>query len=131
MGILLNYLSYAGLGFILLFVGFILFEVSTKTKELSLIGKGNEAAAMVIGGKLLGLAFVLGSAIANSINLIDMVIWGIVGIVTQIILSLLAEVITIRFSIKEAIEENNKAVGTVLLLMSLSVGWVIAQCLTY
>lgn len=131
MGILLNYLSYAGLGFILLFVGFILFEVSTKTKELSLIGKGNEAAAMVIGGKLLGLAFVLGSAIANSVNLIDMVIWGIVGIVTQIILSLLAEVITIRFSIKEAIEENNKAVGTVLLLMSLSVGWVIAQCLTY
>jgi len=131
MELLLNYLSYAGLGFILLFVGFLLFEVSTKTKELSLIGKGNEAAAMVIGGKLLGLAFVLGSAIANSINLIDMVIWGIVGIVTQIILSLLAEAITIRFSIKEAIEKNNKAVGTVLLLVSLSVGWVVAQCLTY
>lgn len=131
LNLLLNYLSYAGLGFILLFIGFLLFELSTKTKELKLIGEGNEAAALVIGGKLLGLAFVLGSAIANSVNLIDMVIWGVIGILTQIILSFLAEAITVRFSIKDAIEQNNKAVGTVLLLVSLSVGWVVAQCLTY
>jgi len=131
MDLFLNYLSYAGLGFLLLLIGFALFELSTKTKELNLIAQGNVAAALVIGGKLFGLAFVLGSAIANSVNLIDMVIWGAIGIVSQIILYVLLELITIRFSIKDAIEKNNTAVGTVLLLISLSVGWVIAQCLTY
>ena len=131
MELFLNYLSYAGLGFLLLLIGFALFELTTKTKELKLIAQGNVAAALVIGGKLFGLAFVLGSAIANSVNLIDMVIWGAIGIVSQIILYVLLELITIRFSIKDAIEKNNTAVGTVLLLISLSVGWVIAQCLTY
>jgi len=131
MDLFLNYFSYAGLGFLLLLIGFALFELSTKTKELKLIAEGNVAAALVIGGKLFGLAFVLGSAIANSVNLIDMVIWGSVGIVSQIVLYILLELITLRFSIKDAIEKNNTAVGTVLLLISLSVGWVIAQCLTY
>jgi len=126
-----NYLSYAGLSFLLLIIGFVLFELSTKTKELKLIAQGNLAAALVIGGKLLGLSFVIGSAIANSVNLTDMVIWGAVGIVSQIALYILLELITIRFSIKDAIENNNTAVGTLLLLISLSVGWVIAQCLTY
>ncbi|MCM3004133.1 DUF350 domain-containing protein [Priestia koreensis] len=115
----------------MLIIGFVLFEVSTRTKELALIGKGNQTAAMVMGGKLLGLAFVLGSSIAHSIDLMDMVIWGFVGIITQIVLYILIELVTIRFSIKKAVEENNTAVGILLLLVSLSVGWVIAQCLTY
>lgn len=131
MDLFFNYLSYAGLSFLLLIIGFVLFELSTKTKELKLIAQGNLAAALVIGGKLLGLSFVIGSAIANSVNLTDMVIWGAVGIVSQIALYILLELITIRFSIKDAIENNNTAVGTLLLLISLSVGWVIAQCLTY
>lgn len=131
MDLFLNYLSYAGLSFLLLIIGFVLFELSTKTKELKLIAQGNLAAALVIGGKLLGLSFVIGSAIANSVNLTDMIIWGAVGIVSQIVLYILLELITIRFSIKDAIENNNTAVGTLLLLISLSVGWVIAQCLTY
>ena len=131
MDLFFNYLSYAGLRFLLLIIGFVLFELSTKTKELKLIAQGNLAAALVIGGKLLGLSFVIGSAIANSVNLTDMVIWGAVGIVSQIALYILLELITIRFSIKDAIENNNTAVGTLLLLISLSVGWVIAQCLTY
>lgn len=131
MELFINYLQYAGLGFLMLFIGFVLFEVSTKTKELKLIAQGNETAAMVIGGKLLGLALVLGSSIANSVNLFDMVIWGTVGIVTQIVIYFLAELITVKFSIEQAVENNNKAVGRVLFMVSLSVGWVVAQCLTY
>ncbi|MGE7214968.1 DUF350 domain-containing protein [Priestia koreensis] len=131
MDLFLNYLAYAGLACLMLIIGFVLFEVSTRTKELALIGKGNQTAAMVMGGKLLGLAFVLGSSIAHSIDLMDMVIWGFVGIITQIVLYILIELVTIRFSIKKAVEENNTAVGILLLLVSLSVGWVIAQCLTY
>ena len=56
-------------------------EITTKVKEFSLMANGNKAASYVLGGRLLGLAIVLYSALANSISLLDMVIWGAVGIV--------------------------------------------------
>lgn len=131
MNLILNFFIYAGTGLALLCIGFLLFDWTTKTKEFQLIAKGNQAAAMSIGGKLLGLSFVLGSSIANSVSLLDMVIWGAIGIVTQIVAFYIAELVTIRFSIRQAIEEDNRAVGLIILLLSVSVGWVLAQCLTY
>ncbi|MCK1999882.1 DUF350 domain-containing protein [[Brevibacterium] frigoritolerans] len=128
-----NFLSYVGTGFVLLIIGLILFELTTKVKELKLISERNETAAFVLGGKTFGLALVLGSAIANSINLNDMILWGSIGIVTQIILFYLAQLIMfiVRFSINKAIEDNNRAVGIILFILSMSVGWIVAQCLTY
>lgn len=131
MSLFVNFLMYAAVGVVLLFLGLFLFEITTKTKEFHLIGKGNQAAAMSIGGKLLGLSFVLGSAIANSVSITDMLLWGCVGIIAQIVCFYLAELVTIRFSIQQAVEEDNRAVGIMLLLLSLSVGWLLAQCLTY
>ena len=86
---------------------------------------------MLLGGKVIGLAIVLGAAAEYSISLMDMAIWGVIGIVSQIVVFILAEVITIRFSIQKAIEEDNRAVGTILLSLSLAVGWIVAKCLSY
>jgi putative membrane protein len=131
MNLFVNFALYALTGLGLLLVGFVVFELTTKTKELQLIGKGNTAAALSLGGRLFGLAFVIGSAIANSLSILDLIIWGIVGILAQIIALFIAEHLAIRSSISKAIDENNKAVGLLVLFLSLSVGWVIAQCLTY
>ncbi|MFC0190120.1 DUF350 domain-containing protein [Fictibacillus aquaticus] len=131
MELVLNFLLYAATGLGLLMVGFVMFEMTTKVKELKLISKGNTAAALSIGGRLFGLAFVIGSSIANSVNIVDMLIWGAIGIVAQVIAFYIAEVLILRIKISKAVEENNVAVGVILLLLSLSVGWVIAQCLTY
>ncbi|MDX8363609.1 MULTISPECIES: DUF350 domain-containing protein [Bacillaceae] len=131
MNLYLNFLAYAGTALLMLIIGLIVFELTTKNEKFKMIGQGNRAAAMVIGGKLLGIAFVIGSAMEYSISIIDMIIWGSIGILAQIIASILAEVVTIRFSIKEAIDKDNRAVGTFLLLMSLAIGWVISKALTY
>ncbi|TPG67866.1 DUF350 domain-containing protein [Brevibacillus laterosporus] len=132
MPLMINFLIYAGTAFAMMLVGLVLFIVSTtKVKEFQLISTNNQAAALTLGGKMLGLAFVLGSAVANSVSLVDMVIWSGVGIVAQIIFFFLAEIITIRFSIREAIEKNNTAVGILLMMFSLSIGWIVGQCLTY
>ncbi|ATO51320.1 DUF350 domain-containing protein [Brevibacillus laterosporus] len=132
MSLVINFLLYAGTAFAMMLLGLVLFVVSTtKVKEFQLIANNNQAAAMTLGGKMLGLAFVLGSAVANSVSLVDMVIWSGVGIVAQIIFFFLAELITIRFSIREAIEKNNTAVGILLMMVSISIGWIIGQCLTY
>ena len=132
MNLYINFLSYLGVAIGLLVVGVVLFTISTpKIKEFKLIAEKNVSAAMLLGGKVMGLAIVLGAAAEYSISLMDMAIWGVIGIISQIIVFILAEVITIRFSIQKAIEEDNRAVGTILLSLSLAVGWIVAKCLSY
>ena len=132
MNLYINFLSYLGVAIGLLVVGMVLFTISTpKIKEFKLIAEKNVSAAMLLGGKVMGLAIVLGAAAEYSISLMDMAIWGVIGIVSQIIVFILAEVITIRFSIQKAIEEDNRAVGTMLLSLSIAVGWIVAKCLSY
>jgi len=127
----LNFLSYVGVGLVLLIIGTILFVITTRNKEFTLIAQGNKTAAYVLGGRLLGLALVLYSAIANSVSLIDMVIWGGIGIVAQIIAFYLAEILTPTFSLNDAIDKDNQAVGLFLLMLSITIGLVIAGSLTY
>ena len=132
MNLYINFLSYLGVAIGLLVVGMVLFTISTpKIKEFKLIAEKNVSAAMLLGGKVVGLAIVLGAAAEYSISLMDMAIWGVIGIVAQIIVFIMAEVITIRFSIQKAIEEDNRAVGTMLLSLSIAVGWIVAKCLSY
>ncbi|MGN7477692.1 DUF350 domain-containing protein [Solibacillus silvestris] len=132
MNAYLNFLSYIGVSLSLLVIGMLLFTLSTpKIKEFQLIAQKNVSAAMLLGGKVMGLAVVLGSAAEYSISLMDMAIWGAIGIVAQVAVFFAAEIITIRFSIQKAIEEDNRAVGTILLILSLAVGWIVAKCLSY
>lgn len=127
-----NFLSYIGVSIGLLVVGMLLFTLSTpKIKEFQLIAQKNVSAAMLLGGKVVGLAIVLGAAAEYSISLLDMAIWGAIGIVAQVVVFFMAELITIRFSIQKAIEEDNRAVGTMLLSLSLAVGWIVAKCISY
>jgi putative membrane protein len=128
----MNFASYLGLAVLLLVVGTVLFEITTtKVKEFKLISQKNQAAALSLGGKIVGLAIVLGAAAEYSISLVDMAIWGVIGIISQIIVFILAELLTIRFSISKAIEEDNRAVGIMLFTLSLSIGWIVAKCLSY
>jgi putative membrane protein len=132
MNLYVNFASYLGVALLLLAAGIVLFMISTpKLKEISLIAEKNVSAALVLGGKIIGLAIVLGAAAEYSISLFDMVIWGIIGIVSQVIVFILAEVITIRFSIHKAIEDDNRAVGVMLFSLSLAIGWIVAKCLSY
>lgn len=126
-----NFLLYLAVTLGLLLVGLFLMEVTTKVKEFSLMAKGNKAASYVLGGRLLGLAIVLYSTAANSISLADMAIWGAIGIIAQIIVFYLAEWLTPRFNVMQSIEEDNQAVGLFLMFLSVSIGVVIAGCLTY
>lgn len=128
---MMDFLLYLAVSLGLLIVGLFLMEVTTKVKEFSLIAKGNKAASFVLGGRLLGLAIVLYSTAANSISLADMAIWGGIGILAQIIVFYLAEWLTPRFNVNQSIEDDNQAVGLFLMFLSVSIGVIIAGCLTY
>ncbi|MFC4102490.1 DUF350 domain-containing protein [Paenibacillus xanthanilyticus] len=137
--LVVDFISYSALGFAILIVGLILFELTTKNKEFRLIFSGNVAAGLSLGGRLVGLAIVVRAAAENSVSLTDMLLWGIIGIVSLIILFYLAELLALLFgraigvpaTITKAVDQNNIAVGIMILLLSVSVGLVIAGCLSY
>src|SRR4051812_23766766 len=99
MNLFVNYLMYFGVSILLLAVGTIIFVYTTKTKEFALIGLGNKAAGVVVTGRIIGLAIILNSAIANSISLGDLSVWALVGIVTQVAANYLAEILTPKFNV--------------------------------
>ncbi|WP_114569745.1 DUF350 domain-containing protein [Exiguobacterium flavidum] len=127
----LSTLTYIGVASVLLAIGIVLFEVTTKSKEMELIRQGKKAAVYAFGGRILGLAIVLYSSITNSVSILDMVIWGAIAIVIQIALFYLADLLIPRLSMTREIDANNEAVGLLLLFLSVSIGLVIAGSLTY
>ena len=129
--LLINYLIYFGLSTVLMVLGVVIFVYTTKTREFKIIGQGNKAAGIVIAGRTIGLAIILYSAIANSISLLDLAVWAVIGIVTQVVANFLAELLTPGFKVETALEEDNVAVAIVLLGMFVSIGLVIAGCMTY
>ncbi|RSD25472.1 DUF350 domain-containing protein [Mesobacillus subterraneus] len=132
MNLYVNFAAYLGLGLLLLIAGVGLFVLATpKIKEFELIAKRNITAALSLGGKMIGLAIVLGAAAEYSVSLLDMAIWGSIGILTQIIVFFIAEVVTVRYSLQQAIEEDNRSVGVILFSLSLAVGWIVAKSLSY
>lgn len=126
-----NYLLYLVTSLILLAVGVTIFVFTTKTKEFKLIGQGNTSAGVVLAGRTLGLAIILYSAVANSTSLLDLAIWAFVGILTQVLANYLAELLTPNFNVEEALEKDNIAVAISLAGMFISIGLIIAGCLTY
>lgn len=129
--IYVNYLAYFGISALLMAVGLLIFVFTTRTKEFALIGQGNKSAGIVLAGRTIGLAIVLYSAIANSISLMDLVLWAAIGIASQVIANILAEVLTPTFNVAEAVEKDNTAVAISLFGMFISIGLIIAGCLTY
>ncbi|MBP2652536.1 MAG: hypothetical protein H6Q73_105 [Firmicutes bacterium] len=136
-----NFLIYLGISFPLLGLGLYVFMRTTPYKEFDLIAKGTDlsdmhkslaaqAAALDLGGKLLGLALVMASAIYHSVNLVDLAIWGVIGMVFQVIVFYIFEWIT-PFKVIDEIPKGNVGVGIFSAFISLATGLLLAALISY
>lgn len=69
----------------MLAAGVTIYHLITPYHELELIRAGNSAAAVSLSGAILGLALPLAFCMASSVNLLDIVIWGIMALVIQLL----------------------------------------------
>jgi putative membrane protein len=111
-GALPTLLAQFGITVILLAIGVALYQILTPFHERSLVAQGNSAAGIVLTGAILALAIPLASTLATSTALIDIVLWGIVGLVLQLV-TLLVVALTLR-GLKEQIERGNDAAALTL-----------------
>ena len=100
----------------------------TPHPEIKLIRENNLAASLAFAGSLIGFSLPLASAIANSVALVDCVVWGLIAIVVQIAVFFLARLPVPRIS--ERIEKGETASGLWLGSASLAGGLLNAASMT-
>jgi len=101
----------------------------TPYPELKLIREGNLSAAMALLGSMLGFALPLASAIAHSVSLLDMLVWGLVALVAQALVYLLVS--RLLPELRNGIGEDQTAHGLFLGGSALCVGLINAACMVY
>ena len=124
-----DFLIYLILSLVLLAAFSWLYDKVTPYNEMQLIRDGNTAAAIAYSGAVIGLALPLGSAVAHSVNPVDMLIWGVVALAVQVLVYFLVR--RLLPQLNDHIPENRIAPAVLLAAMSLAAGIINAACLTY
>ena len=101
----------------------------TPYKELTLIREGNAAAAASLSGTVLGFAIPLAHAVAQSVNLAEMAMWGAIALAVQILVFFV--VTRLIPDIRRLIPEGKIAPGIFLGTISLATGLLNSACMTY
>jgi putative membrane protein len=102
------------------FVGLVVYFSLTPYRELQLLREGNVAAAIVLAGEMLALAVALGAMLAHSVSVPDILLWGGVAIILQLIAA--AAVAVVVRHLPAAIERGDIAPALVLAAAQLSAG---------
>jgi putative membrane protein len=70
---------------VLLGIGVTIYIGLTPFRERQMVASGNAAAGTVLAGAILALALPLATMLATSVTLIDILVWGVVALVLQLL----------------------------------------------
>jgi putative membrane protein len=122
---LVSFLTYLVTSVVLL-AGFIwVYEKFTPYREFALIKENNCAAAVTLGGALLGFTFPLVSSIYYTQSLIEMVLWALITGVVQLVVFLALR----RWSVQ--VEKGQVAPALFMAAVSIAVGLLNAVSISH
>ena len=87
------FLLHAGVTVVILFLAAAVYILLTPHKEITLIREGNAAAAISLGGVLVGLAMPLASSLKASTNVLEVALWGVVTVFVQLLIFRLVDLV--------------------------------------
>jgi putative membrane protein len=112
-----------------LFVGsLVIYVILTPHRELALIRSGNPSAALAFGGVVVGLAIPLGANLGSASSLMDVLIWGVVTLLLQILAFRFADMI-LR-GLPRRIAEGDVAAAIFLMSVKIGLALIIAGAIT-
>ena len=122
MPAILAYLLHLATAIAMVMAFFVVYTRVTPYDEVLLVRQGNGAAALSLGGTLLGFSATVASALMHTASYYQFLGWGLVGMVVQLLVFLVATRL-LRMS-KDQIEADNCAFGGLLGAISLSIGLI-------
>jgi putative membrane protein len=119
-----NFLIQLGVALGLFVVSLFVYVILTPHKELALIRAGNPSAALAFGGVVVGLAIPLGACLTYALGVLDVVIWGIVTLLLQILVFRFTDIF-LR-GLPRRIAEGDVAAAVFLMSMKIALAVIIA-----
>jgi putative membrane protein len=126
--VVINYALHLLAAGLLLLVFFKAYTWSTPFDEVQLIRAGNVAAALTLGGAMIGFSMTVASGLVHTSDLRSFLGWSAAAALVQLLSYML--VTRLLHMTKEQIEGNNVAFGVLLACISISVGAISAGALS-
>jgi putative membrane protein len=123
------FLAYLAVSLLLLGAFLAIYTRITPWDDFGQVRQGNMAVSFSLTGAVLGFIAPLASAVQHSANLVDMAIWGLIALATQIVAFVAVKLI--MPSITRDIPAGNGAQGFFLGSLSLAVGLLSAACMSF
>ena len=135
-----NFLIYLVVSIPLLLIGIKIFMWQTPYNEMQVIrdaaccdndvkDEAGIAVAHSLGGKIIGQALVMASAVFHSVSVGDLVIWGVVGIIFQVLVYYVFVKLT-PFNVDVEVGKGNIAVGIFSARLSFATGLILAALIS-
>ncbi len=100
-------------------------ELVTSYKNWDEIRRGNMSVAMATGGKIFGIANIFRYSIEHNDTLVESILWGSYGFILLLIGYFIFEFLTPSYKIDKEIENDNRAVGFISMIISIGLSFVI------
>jgi putative membrane protein len=122
------YFTFLGTSVALLAVAVTIYMMITPYREIALIRQGNTAAAVSLGGTVIGMAIALFSIASGTYAVLDLLMWGAVALVCQ--LAVFGIVCLKLPGFRQGIEEDRLGYGITLAAFSIGMGILNAGALS-
>ncbi len=124
-----EFLVFFGLAVAFVAIFLVLYVKITPYDELKLIREGNTAAAASLSGALIGFTLPLASSIVHSVHPWDMMIWGVIALVVQLLVFVLVRFTLVN--VTRRVPQGEVASGVLLGAVSICAGMLNAASMTY
>lgn len=105
-----------------------LYSLVTPHKEFELIRQNNPAAAIALGGSLIGFALPASNIIAYSVSIVDVVVWVLIAAVVQL-LAFVGTGLVLK-GLSARIARGELAAAIYAAAVAISVGFLNSACMT-
>lgn len=119
-----RFLMSTGMAGLLLLIASTVYVLLTPWKELALVKDGNASAGVALGGAIGGLAIPIASTLASSVSLPELVLWGAIALLMQLITYRIVDLI-LR-GIPRRISNDEMGAAVVLAAAKLGTGLIFA-----
>jgi putative membrane protein len=122
-----QFLLHGGVTLALLLAGCVVHVLLTPMKEMRLIRAGNVSAGISVGAVIVGLAVPMSACLATAATVYDILIWGVVAILLQLLAFRVADLLL--HDLPKRIERDEVGAALVLAGVKIAAAMVMAAAL--
>lgn len=112
---------------ILLVISCVVYVILTPMKEMELLRNGNASAGLGLAGVIIGLTIPIASALATSLSLWDLLIWGVVALLIQLLSFRVVDLIL--KDLPRRIENDEAGAAILLIAVKISSAMIVGAAL--